>query len=57
MAEGIQASCEEQLQLKEIEFEKVKITEAEAEACTGMAMKDEHNKEIERENTKIVLKY
>ena len=43
-------------QLKEIELEKLKITEAEAEAHTEMVIKDECNEEIERKNKKIGLK-
>ena len=41
------------LELSEIEFEKCKITVAEAEAQTEMLMKDECKKGKERENYHI----
>ena len=44
------------MQLKEIELEKLKITEAEVEACNAMSIKDENNKEIEREKHKNSVK-
>ena len=56
MADGIKSECEEKLNLKEIEFEKLKITVAEAQACTAMETKDECNKEIEREEQKKSIK-
>ena len=49
MVDGVTTAHEEKLKLNEIEFENFKIRAAEAEACAEIVMKDEHNKEIERE--------
>ena len=46
MEAGMEDAYEEKIQLKEMGLEKLKVTEAETEACTAMSMKDECNKEI-----------
>ena len=44
MEDGMEAAHEEKTQLKEIKFERLKITEAETEARITIVMKDECNK-------------
>ena len=56
MADGMEALHEKKVQLKEIEIERLETTEAKAEAYAEMVMKDEHNKEIEREKYKNSVK-
>ena len=56
MEDGMEAAHEEKTQLKEIKFERLKITEAETEARITIVMKDECNKWIEREKHKNSVK-
>ena len=46
---------EEKVRANEIELENATITVDEADGCTKMVTKEEHNKEIERENMEIEL--
>ena len=55
MLDGMKDRYEEIVRANEIELENTKIIVADAEACTEMMTKKEHNKEIERENMKIKL--
>ena len=56
MTDGMEAAHEEKTRLKEIEIEKLEMTEAEEEDYAAMVTKDECNKEIERENQKNSVK-
>ena len=52
MSDDVEAALENKTQAKCIEIEKLETIEAEAEACTAIATKDEFSKESEREKHK-----
>ena len=47
MVDGIKDTCDEKVRENDVDLKKTKITVAEAEACTEIVTKENHNKEIE----------
>ena len=56
IVDGVKYGYEEKLKVNVIELENKKLIVAEAEVCTAMVTKEEHNKEIEREKHKNIIK-